>query len=478
MSWLHERHLFRSDKNGVIVAKRFFGTWEITVDGYDQSSSYIKKMWQEALARLPEYARAKRVLLLGLGAGSIIDDLHRRFPNCQVTVIEWDPEMITLAKRLHLFKPEHAPQVLVGDALEMLPTLDQTFDLIVFDLYRGERPEPRLAEADFQKQLQSHLKHSGFLLANVFKTPTLLEATDRFFSREQTWHFRFNTLALYRPQSYSTYRAEEGYLRRHADGKLNGVFIQTPSVDERLLIPGLRWKRGPLRFEGYFSDDEPACDPDAPRRLVIWQPLRPNVIRPKTWWRFPLPVNVRRTGHVEISDPAEYWKDWNENVRRQRAKWLKAKPLAIEEVSLDDFVAGYREARPWFRMRDMFVKQLRERIVLFPGLVTLLGARDPATGQIRAGFATLDIPECGASIHLTSFFHPQFRRTGVGTALVDAWFRRAIAHNIRYLDFDIFWVFGEPREWKGFSKFKSQFGTRFVDYPPPFLKIVGGKSLR
>lgn len=273
--------------------------------------------------------------------------------------------------------------------------------------------------------------------------------------------------------SYATYRAEDAYLRRHADGRKNGIFIEVPSKDSSLLVPGLRWERGPFRFEGYYSDEEPIPDPLARRRLIVWQPLYKKQRRMKGWWRFPLPVNVRRTGYAEITDPEHYWKDWSENVRRQRAKWLKQKPLIIEEVPLEEYIEAFREAKPWFHMRDLFVQAIRERLVQHPGLVRITGARDPLTKRVRAGFVYLDVPEAKSSIHLTSFYHPDEARTGVGTGLVDAWFAHAVRHGIRYLDFDLFWVRGEPREWKGFSTFKSQFGTKFVDYPLPFMKIVG-----
>ncbi|MEI7511865.1 MAG: hypothetical protein WCK01_00170 [Candidatus Uhrbacteria bacterium] len=478
MSWLIDAFEQKSEKNGLIHVRRWFGFWRVTVNGYDQSSYYIRKMWQGALEQLPRPFRAKQILLLGLGAGSVIRDLHKRFPGCQVTVIEWDPEMVTLAHRLNMFSLKQAPRILTGDACGILPTLTQRFDLIIFDLYCGERPEPRLAAPEFQGQLQRLLKYNGYMLVNVFKTPALLESTDQVFTRHLTWEYQFNTLALYRRAGYTTYRGIDGYLRRHADGKKNGFYIQTHAKQTGNLIPGLSWARGPIRFEGYFCDEEPMCDPESPRRLVIWQPSRANVPCPKGWWQFPLPVNVRRTGHVKISDPENYWKDWNENVRRQRTKWLKHQPLQIEEVTVEEFVNGYREARPWFQMRDVFVKQLRERITRFPGLVYMLGARDMKTGKIRAGFAMIDIPESKSSIHLTSFFHPRYGQAGVGTGLVDAWFRHGIAHGLRYMDFDIFWVFGDPRGWKGFSIFKSQFGTKFIDYPPPYLKIVGKKSVR
>jgi hypothetical protein len=272
--------------------------------------------------------------------------------------------------------------------------------------------------------------------------------------------------------SYSTYRAEAAYLRRHADGRKNGVYIEAPTTTGGV-VSALRWVRGPVRFEGFYSDEEPIPDPNGPRRLVIWQPIRSDLKRAKGWWRFPLPVNVRRTGYAEITDPAEYWKTWNENVRRQRTKWLKQAAFVLEPVKLDEYVEAFREAKPWFHMRDLFVQALRERSVQHPGLVHMLGVREISTGKMRAGFAFLDVPEAQASIHLTSFYDSNVARYGVGTGLVDAWFKHAVGHGIRFLDFDLFWVRGEPRDWKGFSIFKSQFGTKFVDYPKPFLKIVG-----
>jgi hypothetical protein len=52
--------------------------------------------------------------------------------------------------------------------------------------------------------------------------------------------------------------------------------------------------------------------------------------------------------------------------------------------------------------------------------------------------------------------------------MIDHWFQEGIRQGFTYLDFDLFWNQGDPEAWRGFSRFKSQFGIRYIRYPQPF----------
>ena len=64
-------------------------------------------MWRKAVRRVPSTARIESVLLLGLGGGSAINEVHTRFPIAQIAVLEWDPVMVNLAHELKLFSRKH-----------------------------------------------------------------------------------------------------------------------------------------------------------------------------------------------------------------------------------------------------------------------------------------------------------------------------------------------------------------------------------
>src|SRR5690348_7649727 len=119
MSWLHERHIFHSEKNGEITCVRSFGRWSVIVQGYGESAPYMVGLWNHFLKKVP--GAAQRILVLGFGAGGNVKQLHRRFPNATITAIEWDPVMVEIAERFHMYPSKWKPQILIGDASSVLP---------------------------------------------------------------------------------------------------------------------------------------------------------------------------------------------------------------------------------------------------------------------------------------------------------------------------------------------------------------------
>ncbi|MBM3204899.1 hypothetical protein FJZ48_02895 [Candidatus Uhrbacteria bacterium] len=266
---------------------------------------------------------------------------------------------------------------------------------------------------------------------------------------------------------YTTFRSVAGYLKREAqDGKRKAL--------EQEHICGIRWKHGPFVFDAFFGDVEPRIEP-GPARMIIWQP---SAVRnkPKGWFRSWIQMNPRRTGYVEVGSCEHYWKNWSEHARRHRSRWVKDGRFLIEKVSLDEFMTVYRQATRLGWLKHFFISHLKSRNTLHASLIKVFGAREKTTGKMVAGFVGMDIPEASASLHLVSFIDRAVRDSSVGTGLMDEWFQDAITRGIKYLDFDLFWAPGDPREWKGFSRFKSQFGTQFIQYPMPFIKFVRGSK--
>jgi spermidine synthase len=168
----------------------------VFVEHYDQSSPYIKRMWRHALRRLPQTLSVSRTLLLGLGGGSIIDDLAHRFPASKLTVVEHDPVMVEVAQSLKLFSS--TPEVVIEDAVRAVPNLPATYNLIIVDLYRGGETAGILSSEAFVKSIEQKLAPDGFLLLNVFKNTSLFPLFDEHFSYEDHWVFSYNNLALYK----------------------------------------------------------------------------------------------------------------------------------------------------------------------------------------------------------------------------------------------------------------------------------------
>src|ERR1700677_4526451 len=97
MKWFSEKNRYHSNRNGIINVRRILGEWGVSVDGCGHTTEYTNAMWKDAFKRLAKKGtRVQSVLMLGLGAAGGISYLHKSFPECQVTAIEYDSEMITI----------------------------------------------------------------------------------------------------------------------------------------------------------------------------------------------------------------------------------------------------------------------------------------------------------------------------------------------------------------------------------------------
>ncbi len=197
MSWFYERFTKKSEKNGEIVCRRILGRWNVVVDGYSQSGDYSFAMHKKAIKKFPKNTVVKKALILGLGGGSIVELLHRKFKDVEVSVIEWDPVMIEISKQINMYKPEYEPRFLLGDASIILPTLHEQFDFIYVDLFRGPDLAPATLTSKFSYLLKAVSHYQTLLLINALSSQELLSIIGQTFSPVSQWRFHCNLLGLF-----------------------------------------------------------------------------------------------------------------------------------------------------------------------------------------------------------------------------------------------------------------------------------------
>lgn len=78
----------------------------------------------------------KNVLILGMGAGSVIKLLQEKFDiNCSITAVEKDKVVIELAEKYFNIEKYKALTIVNADAFEYAATTTNTYDLIISDLF-------------------------------------------------------------------------------------------------------------------------------------------------------------------------------------------------------------------------------------------------------------------------------------------------------------------------------------------------------
>ncbi|GAB6034862.1 spermidine synthase [Galenea microaerophila] len=112
----------------------------------------------------------QNLLLLGLGGGSLITQLHPCLPGTRFTAIELRPLVIEVA---HTYF--HLPQAdnlhcIAKDACQFLAENRTPYQVIVVDLYNETGMPEALTDEHFQQLLLQNLSSPGLLLMNLWQT--------------------------------------------------------------------------------------------------------------------------------------------------------------------------------------------------------------------------------------------------------------------------------------------------------------------
>ena len=119
MSWLYERFSVMSDTGEIVTATREFGQWTVRFPRAIQTSAYTNAMWADAFYKVNDM-QSPEVLILGLGGGGAVKELHQKFHDCRLTAVERDSAMLQIARCLSLWSPYPAPECVHADAKEFL----------------------------------------------------------------------------------------------------------------------------------------------------------------------------------------------------------------------------------------------------------------------------------------------------------------------------------------------------------------------
>jgi spermidine synthase len=153
-----ERHLRfdRSHQSAVSIA-----------DPYTSSIRYPDYM-HLALALKPD---PDRVLVLGLGGGSITKRFWRDYPGVLVDTVEIDPVVVDVAYRYFWLPEDARMRVFVEDARRYVQRTGETYDIVVVDAYYSDSLPYHLVTEEFFHEVEAVMAPDGVLAYNVIASP-------------------------------------------------------------------------------------------------------------------------------------------------------------------------------------------------------------------------------------------------------------------------------------------------------------------
>lgn len=174
--------------------RRRGGAYQTCIDRDDPDRlvfSYVRMMFAGLLLTpAPE-----RILLIGLGGGTMPRVLDALYPEAEQDLVEIDPAVVRVAKAYFDFAPsanmrihERDGRVFVKRALQR----QQKWDLILLDAFTDQYIPEHLLTQEFLEELKGLLSESGVVVANTF-------ANSRLYHHESaTYRAAFPTVASLR----------------------------------------------------------------------------------------------------------------------------------------------------------------------------------------------------------------------------------------------------------------------------------------
>lgn len=128
------------------------------------STIYTHCYWDYFLP-LPSAFSKPHILILGFGGGTISYQMYNMYgKNIDIDAVEIDKDIIHISKEF-LIK-EIKVNIINEDALVYLKTTKKRYDIIIADLYIGNKIPSKFLSTNFIKICKSHLKHKGIFATN------------------------------------------------------------------------------------------------------------------------------------------------------------------------------------------------------------------------------------------------------------------------------------------------------------------------
>jgi spermidine synthase len=115
---------------------------------------------------------AKKMLIIGLGGGSIPKKLQKEFPNLEMDVVEIDPEVIKIAKDHFNVRESKSLHLHAQDGRLFLARSQGQYDVILIDAYYSDAMPFHLATKEFFELAQRKLTPNGIVVANLISAVT------------------------------------------------------------------------------------------------------------------------------------------------------------------------------------------------------------------------------------------------------------------------------------------------------------------
>jgi len=132
----------------------------------------------------------RRILVIGLGGGSVPMALRAILPQAVIESVELDPAVVRVAERFFGFRPDARSSAIAGDGrvfVKRAGRQGRRYDLVILDAFDHLYVPEHMITREYLLEVRTLLEEGGVAAANTFSSSGLHAA------ESATWHSVFGT---------------------------------------------------------------------------------------------------------------------------------------------------------------------------------------------------------------------------------------------------------------------------------------------
>ena len=118
-----------------------------------------------ALALVPE---PSRVLVVGVGGGTMPMFLRSYYPSATIDAVDIDPDVVQVARDYFGFREDDRLKAHVDDGRAFIENAREPYDIIFLDAFGTRNVPPHLTTAEFMRAVRRAAKPDGVIVGNVW----------------------------------------------------------------------------------------------------------------------------------------------------------------------------------------------------------------------------------------------------------------------------------------------------------------------
>ncbi|MCX6265290.1 MAG: hypothetical protein NTZ47_12250 [Bacteroidetes bacterium] len=167
---------YSSPYSGELYIRYFLGKKVLDCKHTNYSFGGLQKVLKRSLELLPFNPDTEKILILGLGAGSVLETIRKQHSKtAYVTGVEMDAVIVNIAEEEFGITNDNCTKWVVQDAIEFMQVNTTRYNLIIIDLFIVDTIPEQALQSPFLNQVADAIEPGGQLIFNTIPETVSLD---------------------------------------------------------------------------------------------------------------------------------------------------------------------------------------------------------------------------------------------------------------------------------------------------------------